>query len=300
MSDRDEKDQSHSAKVFFTYVWGPPGNPAWPLTFPNKAARTNARNVLKEGDLVFTVCTKGEPSPPEHWGRVVGVYRVSDLEVNTQDYGLPRTERQPEFYDHFPCALHPITVWEITSPENKFSDTVGRLTPTHHLQAQSRIVELDPLTTKPLLELARREVPLALPKTEFGRGRVVQKNSKLAPKHQGSFTGVFGDHAIWFVYTLILRDRNGKALAVKVGYSNDPQARVDAHNGPMAFEVTGLRWEIDLKHPTSSEDAAREVEQAILNRFSKNRLASNGEILERVDPTSVAVAIATEMRSPAG
>jgi hypothetical protein len=28
-------------KVFFTYVWGPPGNPASPLTFASKAARSH-------------------------------------------------------------------------------------------------------------------------------------------------------------------------------------------------------------------------------------------------------------------
>ena len=26
-------------KVFFTYVWGPPGNPAWPMKFAFTAAR---------------------------------------------------------------------------------------------------------------------------------------------------------------------------------------------------------------------------------------------------------------------
>lgn len=63
-------------KVFFTYVWGPPGNPAWPLTFATKAARTHARKVLTEGDLVFTVCTKGEPTAPENFERVSGVFQV--------------------------------------------------------------------------------------------------------------------------------------------------------------------------------------------------------------------------------
>ncbi len=30
-------------KVFFIYVWGPPGNPAWPMTFASKAARMPLR-----------------------------------------------------------------------------------------------------------------------------------------------------------------------------------------------------------------------------------------------------------------
>ena len=118
-------------KVFFTYVWGPPGNPAWPMTFATKAARSHARKVLTEGDLVFTVGTKGEPTAQQDQGRVLGVFRVSDLEVNTQDYGLPRRHKNPEFdsVTRFPFALHPNAVWEITSPDNKFAELVGEVPP---------------------------------------------------------------------------------------------------------------------------------------------------------------------------
>lgn len=286
-------------KVFFTYVWGPPGNPAWPMTFASKAARSHARKVLAEGDLVFTVCTKGEPTSPQDQGRVLGVFRVSDLEVNTQDYGLRRRHENPEFdsVTRFPFALHPIAVWEITSPDNMFAELVGPLTPNHHLQAQSKVVELDEITAEPLLALDRQEVPPALPKTDFGKGLVAQKNSKLAPKHQGSYTGTFSDHDIWYVYTLVLRDAKKKALAVKVGYSNAPETREVAHNGPMAQEVTGLRWHVDAKQPTASEDTAREIEQAVLAKYDKHKLVSNGEILSGVDPLMVAAEIGTLMRS---
>ena len=285
-------------KVFYTYVWGAPGNPAWPMTFATKAARSHARKVLTEGDLVFTVGTKGDPTQGTHKGRVLGVFRVSSLEVNTQDYGLPRKHDKPEFdsVTRFPFALHPIAVWEITSLRNVFADLVGPLTPNHHLQAQSKIVELDEITAAPLLELERQEVQPALPKTEFGKGLVTQKNGKLARKHQGSFTGTFGNHDTWYVYTLVLRDARKKALAVKVGYSNATEIREAAHNGPMAYEVTGLHWKAEFRQPTSSEDAAREVEQIVLTRYAKHKLASNGEILGGVDPVMVQAAIATAMR----
>lgn len=286
-------------KVFFTYVWGAPGNPAWPMTFATKAARSHARKVLTEGDLVFTVGTRGEPTQEAHKGRVLGVFRVSDLEVNTQDYDLPRKHDNAEFdsVTRFPFALHPIAVWEITSPDNIFAELVGPLTPNHHLQAQSKIVELDEITAAPLLVLERQEVQPALPNTEFGKGLVARKNSKLAPKHQGSYTGAFGDHDIWFVYTLVLRDAKKKALAIKVGYSNAPEARELAHNGPMAQEVTGLRWHVDAKQPTASENVAREIEQAVLAKYAKHKLGSNGEILSGVDPLLVAAEIGTLMRS---
>ncbi|WP_368184629.1 hypothetical protein [Aestuariibius sp. HNIBRBA575] len=285
-------------KTFFTYVWGAPGNPAWPLTFATKSARSHARKELTEGDLVFTVGTKGEPTQEAHKGRVLGVFRVSDLEVNTQDYGLPRKHDNSEFdsVTRFPFALHPIAVWEITSPGNIFAELVGSLTPNHHLQAQSKIVELDDITAAPLLELETREMQPALPETEFGKGLVAQKNSKLAPKHEGSFTGMFGTHDIWYVYTLVLRDAQKRALAVKVGYSSAPEDRETALNRPMATEVTGLQWKAEFKQPTASEDAAREVEQIVLGRYANHKLESNGEILAEVDPMMVQAAIATARR----
>ncbi len=279
-------------KYFFTYVWGPPGNPAWPLTFSTKAARRNARAALAEGDIVFTVCTKGDPTPPEYWGQVSGVYIVSDLEINTQDYDLPSGG-----LSRFPYALHPISVWQITSDDNIFAKLVGPLTPIQHLRAQSQLVELDMLTANPLLALDRREVSPAQPKTEFGKGLVAVKNSKLAPKHEGTFVGRFGDHEIWFVYTLVLRDIRNKSLALKVGYSNSPSDRENAHNGPMASEVTGLKWKLDFSQPTSSEGAARKLEQAVLQHYSRHRLVSNGEILREVDPSIVILKIAEIMRS---
>ncbi len=289
---------AYGERVFFTYVWGAPGEPASPLTFASKASRTQARNVLTEGDLVFTVCTRREPTPSDLWGRVVGLFCVSDLEVNTQDYELPRRLDRPEFdaITRFPFALHPLNVWEITSPDNMFSELVGPLTSTHHLQAQSNLVELDAATAAPLMALSRREVEPEWPKSEFGRGLVARKNSKLAPKHQGTFTGAFADHSIWFVYTLVLRNASGKALAVKVGYSNDPRARAEVHNVPLATEVTGLEWSVDLQQPASSEDMARTVEQAVLRKYDRHRLASNGEILNINDPMAVASSVAQEMR----
>jgi len=279
-------------KVFFTYVFGPPGNPAWPMTFTDKAARTHARNVLTEGDLVFTVGTRGERTTPEHQGRVLGVYRVSNLEVNTRDYDYP-----PDIVSQYPCALHPIAVWKITSPDNVFTELVGSLTGKHHLQAQSKVAELDEDTAKPLLALDQQEVQPALPKTYLGRGQVAKMYSRLAPKHRGSFTGAFGDHAVWYVYTLVLQDEKKKTLAVKVGYSHAPKERETAYNGPMAQEVTGLRWHVDTKQPTASEDEAREIEQAILAKYESHRLINNGEILSGVDPLMVAAEIAKIMRS---
>lgn len=284
--------------VFFTYVWGDPGEPAWPLTFSTKAARAHAKTALTEGDLVFTVGTKREPTMPQHRGRVLGVYMVSDLEVNTQDYRGGRTEStaDKEGLERFPFALHPIAVWEISTPSNLFSELVGPLTPNHHLQAQSKIVELEPATSQPLLALERRQVALELPKTQFGQGLIALKASKLAPKHQGMFESSFSHHDIWFLYVLVLRDAQKKELAFKVGYSHDPEIRAASYNAPLAREVTGLFWTVYLKQPTHSEDAARQIEQALLERHATKRLGSNGEIISGVNGNSIAAAIAEIMR----
>jgi hypothetical protein len=280
-----------SPKVFFTYVWGPTGNPAWPLTFSSKAARSHAVYSLSEGDFVFTVCTKDEPTLPEYRGRVVGVYQVSDFEVNTQDYDLPLDNAQ-----RFPFALHPIAVWQITPADNIFAAIVGPLTPTHHLQAQTTVVELDSKSALPLLSLAKTQVAPMPPNTELGKGLVARINSKLAPKHQGDFVGAFAEHDVWYVYLLALKDQRNKALAIKVGYSNEPYDRVQAFNRAIAPEVTGLKWVLEFKQPTSSEDPARHLEQAVLSHFSSHKLSSNGEIIAQLEPIRVIQTIATLMR----
>ncbi|NKX63733.1 GIY-YIG nuclease family protein [Labrenzia sp. 5N] len=294
--NRDQKE--NFGKVFFTYVWGAPGNPAWPLTFATKAARSHARAVLQEGDIVFTVGTRTDPTAPEHKGRVVGAYRVSDMEVNTRDYVdlLDEERRSEDAIDRFPYALHPLEVWEIAGQENMFSELVGPLTGRHHLQARDKVIELDALTAEPLLALERTPVMVVEPKTILGRGRVALKNSKLAPKHEGDFQGSFGHHEIWYVYVLALRDQRGKDLAFKIGYAHDPKKRRDEHNRPLATEVTGLEWHVALKQETSSEDDARTVEQALLNKYRERCLRSNGEIVSGVTVTDISLSLASVLR----
>jgi len=285
-------------KVFFTYVWGPPGDPCWPLTFGSKAARTQANKALSEGDYVFTVGTKGEATSPPYQGRVLGLYQVSSMEVNTIDYieQIDTSSVWARAASEFPYALHPISVWEITAPENTFSRIVGPLTGAHHVRAQSTVVELDAETAAPLLALDRRAVSLAEPKTLFGRGLVAHKNSKLAPKHDGAFSGAFGEHDIWYVYVLALKDRQGRDLAFKIGYASDPAARCAAYQAPMASEVTGLTWKPACSQATGSEDDARRIEQALLAHFSKYKLPSNGEIIRGPTETEILSKLAVVLR----
>jgi hypothetical protein len=289
---------AESPKVFFTYVWGSPGEPAWPLTFRDRGSRTHAKRVLSEGDLVFTVCTKTEPSPVKDWGRVMAVYRVSDLEVNTADYGLPSRFGKVGFDSValFPYALHPISVSEVVSSDNLFSELLGSLTNTHHLQARSRLVELSKTQGRILTNLRTRPLSLATPESAFGQGRVNLKNSKLAPKHEGAFSGEFRDPETWFVYVMRLVDETGKVVAVKIGYSGDPKDRASAYNMAMATEVTGLRWIAAFQQPCATEDQARTVEQAVLSQFQASRLGSNGEVLRIADAMKVESALGVIMR----
>ncbi|MCZ4345537.1 GIY-YIG nuclease family protein [Devosia neptuniae] len=249
---------------------------------------------MSEGDFVFTVGTKGEPTSPPDRGRVLGVYQVSSLEVNTQDYvgQIGEVDVVERVASKFPFALYPIAAWEITAAANVFSAIAGPLTGAHHLQAQSTVVELDADTGAALLALERRPVALAEPTTLLGRGLVAQKNSKLTPKHEGEFSGRFGEHDIWYVYALALRDQRGRDLAFKIGYASDPAARLAAHNAPMASKVIGLTWQLALKQPTSSEDDARLVEQALLAHLARQKLPSNGEIFAGPSESAILSAIA--------
>lgn len=124
----------------------------------------------------------------------------------------------------------------------------------------------------------------------------MQKNNKFAPKHEGDFAGSFGDHLVWNVNAQVLHEVRNTFLAVKVGYSNEPDVREAARNRPMAQEVTGSRWKAEFKQPASSENAAREFEHSVLDLHNNHKLSSKGEILAGVDPTLVFAAIGTVMR----
>ncbi|BBU58446.1 hypothetical protein KU6B_47110 [Mameliella alba] len=64
-------------RVFFTYIYGRGetytfggrANTGWPLTFSNSAARSMARNILSDGDLVFGVISSS-PDTALSWRKV--------------------------------------------------------------------------------------------------------------------------------------------------------------------------------------------------------------------------------------
>jgi len=285
-------------KAFFTYVWGAPGNPAYPITFATKASRTRARKILSEGDLIFTVCTKGKPTDIELQGRVVGVYRASDIEISTKDYDVPRNLDNPEYdsITKFPYALHPLEVWQIQDSDNVFSEVVGPLTPKEHLQAQAYLVELSTDHANLLGRLEKLRIEPMLPRTALGRGRVIRKQSKLAPKHEGKYTAEFKEREIWYVYLLVLHDERNREIAVKLGYAGDPSLRLNAYNAGLATEVTGLSWQLDFSQPVSSEDEARAIEQKMFKRYQSQRLESNGEILRGVNALTLGAEVGKIMR----
>ncbi len=118
---------------------------------------------------------------------------------------------------------------------------------------------------------------------------------KQAPKHSGSYNADFKHHEKWFVYGLILKDQSNRELAVKIGYSNDPDQRLKPYRMAIAEEVTGLRWELGFKQPTTSEENARIVEEAILAKYST--LPSNGEIIPGGRSTEILTEIGMQMRN---
>jgi len=158
------------------------------------------------------------------------------------------------------------------------------------------VVESKGNAAERLLTLDRQKSPLAKPKTEFGKSRVAEKNRKLAPKHQGSFTGTFSEHDVWYVYTLVLRNAKDKVLTVKVGYCSAPETREAFYNKALAQEVTGMSWKLHGRQPTVSEEAARKIEQGILAHYASHKIESNDEILRDVDPDLVFAKIGSIMR----
>jgi hypothetical protein len=73
--------------VYFTKVWSF-DVPVGPLQFSTRGWRDRARQMLKGGDLVALVGTKGEPTADTDRGRLLGIMEPTTELVRSLDFDL--------------------------------------------------------------------------------------------------------------------------------------------------------------------------------------------------------------------
>ncbi len=287
-------------RVFFTYiytpggreyVYGAEGNIGWPLTFSNKGARSTARNLLNDGDLVFGVVSRtpghGAVVPEEWKGRVLQTWQMTRQNALLTDYKVEATDWDLQW----PYALQPIRTWEIPdAPE--FRDLEDYDASTHTFQSVSSIEGVNDILAASLLAVLKkkaREVQMA----KFKFLAMQQRNETLRQLHpiriDGYEVAPIQRDQVNYVYIATL----GKGSNIlKIGHTIDPDERLEALN---KYRVTGEpQWVLHTHQPIGTVEEAVKAEAALGQIFERFRTQPhNQEIYVGVNASDVLAKLAT-------
>lgn len=286
-------------RVFFTYIYGRGetytfggrANTGWPLTFSNAAARSMARNILSDGDLVFGVISSspghGAVVSENQKGRLVSVWQVTRQNALLTDYDIALSD-----YDlQWPYALQPIRTWEIADPP-KFKSLDGYDADTHTLRSVSSVEFVNEVLAQSLLTIFREqgtEVALA----KFKYNAMQQRNETLRQKHpvriEGYTVPPTDRDAPNFIYVATL-GKGSKTL--KIGHSTDPEDRVSSFN---KYRLSSEpQWQLEVRQPFGSVQNAVRAEAALGEIFEAHRTeANNNEVYLGLSATDVLARLAT-------
>lgn len=146
--------------VFMTKVYGF-SEPLWPLSFGLRGYLERARSVLRPGDLVALVGTKGDETPPAFQGMLLGLMEPTTERVRTLDFPIDRRTVDSDASGAFrwPYALLIKRGWRFVPPVPFNAISSRRFS----MDAAAGIVPLEPDEVSRLMELPKREVAVMQP-----------------------------------------------------------------------------------------------------------------------------------------
>lgn len=286
--------------VFFTYVYTPggkdylygsSGNMGRPLTFRNKGARSTARNMIAEGDLVFGVVSStpghGAIVPDAYKGRVLSVWQVTRQNALLTDYKVEATDWDLQW----PYALQPIRTWEI--PDGPlFRELDGYDAATHTLRSVSSIETVNETLANSLLDVLREQAQ-EIEMSEFKFTTMQQHNERLRQLHPIRIEGYTVDpkdaDELNYVYIATL----GKGSSnLKIGHSAQPGERVESFN---KYRLTSEpQWVVHTCQRIGNVQQAVKAEASLGQTFAQYRTEpNNGEVYVGLDAIEVLTKLAT-------
>lgn len=263
--------------VFLTKTWGF-GSPSGPLQFSTNGWRNNARNVLRPGDLVVIVGTKGNETSEDERGRILGLMEPTQHVVSSLDYDLIRGPQDLDANGQYkwPFGLELTRAWRFDDPRPLLSDITSR---RFHMDAAQGIVALDDEDAARILALPRTEVGLL--SAIAARARVDgadMARRKAAPPPTTQRRGVMHmRRAPAFTYAMEVQ--GAKQSAFKIGWAFDWSQRERTFNHAAMPDIGGLRYKTKLHQIFSTAREAFRMEQWLLRRFDHRRHPHNVEIL---------------------
>jgi hypothetical protein len=263
--------------LYLTKTWGFT-SPSGPLQFSTNGWRTNARNVLKPGDMVLIVGTKGAETDDDEQGRILGLMEPTRHVVSSLDYDLVRGPQDLDATGRYkwPYGLELVRAWRFDDPRPLLTDLTAR---RFHMDSAQGIVALEPEEEGAILALPRTEVGLL--SAIAARARVEGSDAarrKAAPPPTTERTGIMHmRRAPAFTYAMEIQGADRPAM--KIGWAYDWSQRERGFNHAAMPAIGGLRYKTKLHQLFGTARKAFSMEQWLLQRFDSRRHANNVEIL---------------------
>ena len=276
------------AKYFLTKVWGysPETYPA--LGFNTEGGRNKFIKESRPGDWVVLVGTKGEPTPVEMRGRLLGIVQLGkdliDVEkvlnsINTEipedhfdddgiyrwSYGLPMIQAKrfvdfPDLKDAFGTYL-PGNEWAAFALD---------------LEAKLGAVAVEIIESFKTKDAEIVDAPVIIQQRERSRALQLNQKGPTGPGPSNSRSGSERESSNAFAYLLQLN--GGKKNVYKIGYSSNVKDRIIDLNKGLITGVTGYSWKGVLQQSFSNEKQAFKFEQLLHKRFVNYLVEGEREI----------------------
>lgn len=266
--------------TYMTKVWSF-SVPVGPLQFSTQGWRDRAKALLKPGDLVVLVGTKGDPTDPGDQGRVLGMMETTTEVVSSLDFDM---DTKPRDFDdegkyRWPYGLLNRRAWEFSKPCPLLEEISGR---EFHMDSALGIVELTGQEAETIQRLPREEVGLLAPTRAYARvhGEAAARR-RGAPPPTTIRRGVMHLRAAP-AYTYLMRIEGSEIEAYKVGWAFDYRARQRGFNFIALPELGGVRYRSQLVELWDTARQAFSMEQAVLREFDNARHPANREIIHGV------------------
>jgi len=281
--------------MYMTKVWGF-SVPSGPLQFGANGRRESARQVLKPGDFVVLVGTKGPETSPEKQGRVLGMMEPTTEVVSSLDFDLQKREIDfdEEGNYRWPYGLLIRRAWKFEEPYQAFENISSR---PFGMDAASGIVALTDDEAGKVLSLPHTEVEVLSPVRARARTEGEERARRRgAPPPTTTRRGVMHMRRAP-AYTYAMAVRGAAAESFKLGWAFDYRARQLTFNLAALPELGGVRYETRLQHLWDAAEQAFKMEQELLRQFDAARHPANREIVQITENQLQAAWIAYLMKA---
>ncbi|MDO8176723.1 MAG: GIY-YIG nuclease family protein [Undibacterium sp.] len=280
-------------RVFLTKVWGFDISQVPTFGFSGKGGKNNFIKKSQFGDWIILAGTETKETSSNDRGRLLGMIRVyrqeTDLDalIKSLKVDLPPTCFDVDGRYRWPYGF---AVYEAkTFVERPLTREIfGDGLPNQSWATYARDLVSSKYGKGPIEKIADLEsdtvvLPL-FPQLEQFKSIAEMLTPRPTIAVTGPKPSFFRKEIAWedggsSVYRLKMTGTKPGTHIYKIGYSNDPEARLKAIRHYMVTEIIGLDWVLEAVQDLHSAETAFQAEQEMFRRMSIYRPSSNQEII---------------------